>query len=62
MLLDRVARVWEIAGRNRIGAEQVTASAVDQASALRGLEGAIHGLREVVTGLGDLAHRLTNVS
>lgn len=62
VLLDRVARVSEIAGRNRIGAEEVTASAVDQASALRGLEGAIHGLREVVTSLSDLAHRITNVA
>lgn len=62
VLLDRVARVSEIADRNRIGAEEVTASAVDQASALRGLEGAIHGLREVVTSLSDLAHRITNVA
>ena len=62
VLLDRVARVSEIAGRNRIGAEDVTSSAVDQAEALRGLEGAIHGLREVVTSLNDLAHRITNVA
>jgi methyl-accepting chemotaxis protein len=62
VLLDRVARVSEIAGRNRVGAEQVTSSAVDQAEALRGLEGAINGLREVVTSLNDLAHRITNVA
>jgi methyl-accepting chemotaxis protein len=62
VLLDRVARVSEIAGRNRIGAEDVTSSAVDQAEALRGLEGAINGLREVVTSLNDLAHRITNVA
>ncbi len=62
VLLDRVARVSEIAGRNRIGAEDVTMSAVDQAEALRGLEGAINGLREVVTSLNDLAHRITNVA
>ena len=62
VLLDRVARVAEISGRNRIGAEDVTASAVDQAEALRGLEGAINGLREVVTSLNDLAHRITNVA
>jgi len=62
VLLDRVARVSEIAGRNRIGAEDVTSSAVDQAEALRGLEGAINGLREIVTSLNDLAHRITNVA
>jgi methyl-accepting chemotaxis protein len=62
VLLERVARVSDIAGRNRLGAEEVTASAVDQAAALRGLEGAIHGLREVVTSLSDLAHRITNVT
>jgi methyl-accepting chemotaxis protein len=62
VLLDRVARVSEIAARNRGGAEQVTASAVDQASALRGLEGAIRALREVVTNLSDLAHRITHVA
>jgi methyl-accepting chemotaxis protein len=62
VLMERVARVSEIAGRNRIGAEDVTASAVDQAEALRGLEGAINGLREVVTSLNDLAHRITNVA
>ena len=62
VLLERVARVSEIAARNRIGAEQVTSSAVDQAQALRGLEGAINGLRDVVTSLNDLAHRITNVA
>lgn len=62
VLLERVSRVSEIAGRNRIGAEQVTASAADQAAALRELEGAIHGLREVVDSLNDLARRITNVT
>ena len=62
VLLDRVARVSEIAGRNRVGAQEVTSNAVDQAAALRGLEGAINGLREVVTSLNDLAHRITNVA
>jgi len=61
VLLDGVARVSEIAGRNRAGAEEVTATAVDQAQALRGLEGAINALRDVVTILNDLAHRLTTV-
>ena len=62
VLLERVARVSEIAGRNRVGAEQVTALAADQAQALRELEGVIHGLREVVTSLNDLARRITSVS
>jgi methyl-accepting chemotaxis protein len=62
VLLDRVARVSEIAARNRLGAQDVTATAVDQAEALRGLEGAINGLRDVVTSLNDLAHRITNVA
>jgi methyl-accepting chemotaxis protein len=62
VLLDRVARVSEIAGRNRLGAEDVTSTAVEQADALRGLEGAINGLRDVVTSLNDLAHRITNVA
>jgi methyl-accepting chemotaxis protein len=62
VLLERVARVSEIAGRNRMGAEEVTSTAVHQAEALRGLEGAINGLRDVVTSLNDLAHRITNVA
>jgi len=62
VLLDRVARVSEISGRNRIGAEQVTSTAGGQAAALRELEGAIKGLREVVTSLNDLARRITNVA
>jgi methyl-accepting chemotaxis protein len=62
VLLERVARVSDIAGRNRLGADDVTTSAVDQAEALRGLEGAINGLRDVVTSLNDLAHRITNVA
>ncbi|HVT38110.1 MAG TPA: methyl-accepting chemotaxis protein [Gemmatimonadaceae bacterium] len=61
-LLERVARVSEIASRNRVGAEAVTASATEQAAALRELEGAIRGLREIVAGLHDLARRLTNVT
>lgn len=61
VLLDRVARVSEISDRNRVGAEQVNASAAEQASALRELAGAIRGLREVVTNLNDLAQRITTV-
>jgi methyl-accepting chemotaxis protein len=62
VLLERVARVSEIAGRNRIGAEHVTATATEQATALRELEGAIRGLREIVTGLNDVARRITTVT
>ncbi len=62
VLLERVARVSEIAGRNFNGAQDVTSSAADQAEALRGLEGAINGLRDVVTSLNDLAHRITNIA
>jgi methyl-accepting chemotaxis protein len=62
VLLDSVARVSEIAGRNRVGAEAVTGSASSQAIALRELEGAIRGLREVATSLDGLARRITNVA
>jgi methyl-accepting chemotaxis protein len=61
-LLERVARVSEIASRNRAGAEAVTSSATEQAAALRELEGAIRGLREIVTELHELARRITNVA
>ena len=62
VLLERVARVSEIAGRNRIGAERVTATATEQAAALRELEGAIRGLREIVTSLNDVARRITTIT
>jgi methyl-accepting chemotaxis protein len=62
VLLDRVARVSEIAGRNRVGAEEVTSTAADQAEALRGLEGAIGALRDVATILHDLAQRITSAA
>ncbi|HVE77935.1 MAG TPA: methyl-accepting chemotaxis protein [Gemmatimonadaceae bacterium] len=60
-LRERVARIAEISTRNRAGAENVTASAADQASALRELEGATHELRAVALYLGDLARRITSV-
>ena len=60
-LSDRVRRIAQISWRNRDGAEQVTASARDQATALRGLEGATQELREVAIYLGDLTRRITNV-
>ncbi|MDX2183797.1 MAG: methyl-accepting chemotaxis protein [Gemmatimonadaceae bacterium] len=58
---DRVARIAEIAGRNRGGAESVTMSANHQAQALRGLEGAVAELRGVAGTLDGLARRITQV-
>ncbi|MGH7663498.1 MAG: methyl-accepting chemotaxis protein [Gemmatimonadaceae bacterium] len=60
-LRERVARIAEISGRNREGVENVTASAKDQAVALRELEGATHELRSVALYLSDLTHRITSV-
>ena len=61
-LSERVARIAEISRRNREGAENVTRSAVDQARALRELEGAAHELREVAADLSDLTRRIARVS
>jgi methyl-accepting chemotaxis protein len=61
-LRERVARIADISHRNRAGAENVTSSAVDQARALRELEGAAHELRGVAVYLGDLTRQLTSVS
>lgn len=58
-LRDRVARIAEISGRNREGAEHVASSAREQASALRELEGATHQLRDVAVNLSDLTQRIT---
>ena len=60
-LRERVMRVADISQRNRAGAEDVTSSARDQASALRELEGAAHELRSVAVYLSDLTHRITSV-
>ena len=60
-LSERVRRIAQISWRNRDGAEQVTASARDQAAALRGLEGATHELRSVAIYLEDLTRRITSV-
>src|SRR4030095_7547971 len=60
-LSDRVRRIAQISWRNRDGAEQVTASARDQATALRGLEGATQELRAVAIYLEDLTGRITSV-
>ncbi len=59
-LRKRVARVAEISARNRLGAEHVAASAADQATALRELEGATHALRGVAANLGELARKLAS--
>jgi methyl-accepting chemotaxis protein len=61
-LRERVARIAEISRRNRAGAENVTQSAVDQARALRELEGAAHELREVAADLSDLTRRIARVT
>ena len=60
-LRERVARIAEISIRNRSGAEIVTSSAKEQASALRELEGATAELRKVAVYLGDLTRRITSV-
>lgn len=61
-LRDRVVRIAAISLRNRAGAESVTASAKDQATALRELEGATQELRAVAVYLSELTHRITSVS
>jgi methyl-accepting chemotaxis protein len=60
-LRERVARIAEISQRNRHGTEEVLASAKQQATALRGLEGATHELRSVAVYLGELTRRITSV-
>ena len=60
-LRERVARIAEISLRNKSGAEIVTSSAKEQASALRELEGATAELRKVAIYLGDLTRRITSV-
>jgi methyl-accepting chemotaxis protein len=60
-LRERVSRIAEIARRNRGSAEDATATADGQATALRELEGAIRELREVVVSLSDLTARITKV-
>jgi hypothetical protein len=57
-----VRRISSISARNRVGAEQVTASAREQAAALRELEGATHELRGVATYLNELTRRITSVA
>ncbi|CAN5222198.1 hypothetical protein BH09GEM1_BH09GEM1_35940 [soil metagenome] len=61
-LRERVKRIATISARNRDGAEQVTRSARDQATALRELEGATQELRNVATSLGELTRRITSVA
>jgi methyl-accepting chemotaxis protein len=61
-LRERVGRIAEIARRNRGSAEDATATADGQATALRELEGAIHELHGVVVSLSDLTARITKVA
>jgi methyl-accepting chemotaxis protein len=60
-LSDRVRRIAAISSRNREGAEDVTRSAREQATALRELEGATHELRGVASYLNELTRRITSV-
>ena len=60
-LRERVARITEISQRNREGTEEVLQNARQQATALRGLEGATHELRSVAVYLGDLTRRITSL-
>ena len=57
-LRERVERIADISRRNRDGAQDVTASAADQARALRELEGAAQELRNLAADLGELTRRL----
>jgi len=57
-----VKRIATISARNRDGAEQVTRSAREQATALRELEGATQELRNVATSLGELTRRITSAA
>ena len=59
-LRERMGRVVEIAGRNRTGAEQAAAAANEQAAALREMEHATNGLKQVVHELSELTRRITN--
>jgi methyl-accepting chemotaxis protein len=58
-LQDRVTRIAGISDRNRTGAEAVTASAKEQATALVGLEHATRELQDVAGYLGELTRRIT---
>jgi len=61
-LRERVTRISEIAQRNRLGAENVAATARDQASALVELEGVARELRTVAGYLGDVSRRITSAA
>jgi len=61
-LRERVTRIAEIAQRNRLGAENVAATARDQASALVELEGVARELRTVAGYLGDVSRRITSAA
>ncbi len=58
---ERVERIAEISRRNRLGTDQVSRSADDQARALAELEGAGRELRELASYLAELARRLTRL-
>ncbi len=58
-LRDRVARITEIARRNKDSADTVADGARAQAQAMREMEGATQELRDVSHTLEDLARRIT---
>jgi methyl-accepting chemotaxis protein len=60
-LRERVARIAELARDNATGTGALAATATEQASTLRELEGAVRGLRAVASTLRELAERLTSV-
>jgi methyl-accepting chemotaxis protein len=59
-LSDRIGRIATLSGHNREGAEKVTASAREQANALRELEGVTEELRSVASYLSELTRRITS--
>ncbi|MCE9601547.1 MAG: GAF domain-containing protein [Gemmatimonadetes bacterium] len=59
-LRERMGRVVEIAARNRSGAVQVAAAAVEQSAALREMEASTTVLKQVASELGELTRRITN--
>jgi methyl-accepting chemotaxis protein len=60
ILSDRIGRIATLSSHNREGAEEVTASAREQANALRELEGVTEELRSVASYLSELTRRITS--
>jgi methyl-accepting chemotaxis protein len=60
-LRERVLRIAELARGNTSGTQALVMTATEQATALRELEGAVRGLRNVAATLNDLSERLTSL-